>query len=111
MPGKFSAGAVIAALLDRIDGRERATLERGASRSPASNQRVPAAARSTRFFTTNSPSMVRMGKLGWKAVCGEEDTTLKVPIRGIMGEAAVHRFHTPASSIAPSTSSERASAL
>src|SRR3989442_2802035 len=111
IPGKFSAGVVIAALLERIDGRERATLGRCATRSPASNQRVPAAARSTRFFTTNSPSMVRMGKLGRKAVCGEENTTLKVPVRCSTAEAAVHLLHTPASNISPMASSDRASAL
>lgn len=31
--------------------------------------------------------------MGRKAVCGEENTPLKVPIRCIMAEAAVHRFH------------------
>src|SRR5207245_11093839 len=109
--GKFSAGAVIASLSERIDGRGRATLGRWATRSPASKQRVAAAARSTRFFTTNSPSMVRMGKLGRKAVCGEDNTTLKVTIRCSTAEAAVHLLHTPASNISPMVSSEWASAL
>ena len=33
-----------------------------------------------------------MGKWLRKTVCGEENTTLKMPIRCMMAAAAVHRF-------------------